>query len=188
MFFSERKKDTRNTIFLNNSGVPDRGFRKKLGELNQSSGECRICTVCEHSCCGKLCLGIGNVFFIGWATARQVINMVPAGLEPTFIFQCSALTTRILPVPDILVPRTINKTRGIFLSKQQQAAVSIHHQTQNGRWTKRNHKKLFSGLHTQISARKLKCQTTLAQTTKQCEKRSMPQVLDVWNAVTGHVK
>ena len=31
VFFSERKKNkqTRNTKILNNSGVPDRGFRKK---------------------------------------------------------------------------------------------------------------------------------------------------------------
>ena len=47
------------------------------------------------SCCGKLCLGMENVFFIGLTTARQMINVVPAGSEPAFfICQDSVLTTR----------------------------------------------------------------------------------------------
>ena len=47
-FFSKYKKNTRNANFENNSGAPARGFVKKLGELNQSSREFWVCTVCDH--------------------------------------------------------------------------------------------------------------------------------------------
>ena len=77
-----------------------------------------MCTVCERSC-GELCME--NIFFIGRTTARQVINIVPAGFKPTiYICQGSALATRIMPVPDLLVPRTIYKLRGENCSKWQQ--------------------------------------------------------------------
>ena len=64
-------------------------------------------------CCGKVCLCMENIFFTGWITARQMINIVPAGREPAlFICQGSALTTRIMPVPDILVLKDHVQTEG----------------------------------------------------------------------------
>ena len=54
---------------------------------------------------------------IGWTTARQVINIlavVPVGFEATiFICQGSALTTRTLPVPNILVLKDHIQNRAV---------------------------------------------------------------------------
>ena len=52
-------------------------------------------------------------FFVRWTTARQVINMVAGGFEPAlFICEGSALTTRIMPVPHILVLKDHVQTEG----------------------------------------------------------------------------
>ena len=58
-------------------------------------------SVSIHHVVAKLSLCMEHIFSIWWTTARQMINVVHPGFEPTlFICQGSALTTRIMHVPD----------------------------------------------------------------------------------------